>query len=733
MMRPPESSGLEPDRSGVFTVRSGARLVIDGRFCVVRTVTSLALIVEYAGDVWSEPVTATLGWAHVMAPGRTAFGVFFDEPSMKKWATYRTSDQTVWFARLALVNLVTTGTRLGHQDLAGPGEPLAGLDHPFCRQDQDLTPRIRILREYLLTDVSDTVSDLLASLNKEGRRPRPAAGEARWVPSQRTIHRWVDDLLKINVWGLMDDRVGKNARGEPDRRRREQSRALVEEVVFALDPKKPHLTAGGVRTRVHALARERSVPADGLLARSQMLGMISKALKEHGKTPAGRKKAAFDRTRGDRASRRPPWACEAYNLDATVSDVEIVAPNGTVFRPYILVITDAATGVILAIWATGHYRQVEVLMTFYEAFHPLVLPEVSPVAEIRVKGVPKILLPSGRLWRAMSRELSRGVIKPGGLPNRIRCDNAIQQTGQQIMPMLQACGVTLSTSRVERSTDNPLAEAQFGALNALLEQLPGYVGRNPKERGRARSAMRGDLLDLEQFNVILQEYAYREHNQAPATGHLYGLRHQISRIDLYDTMIEEVGEVDLLPDTNALFTFLPFRSNGTLTSKGLRHDNLFYDAGILRERGRRFTGLDGHITLWHDPRRRESIYVHEAEPDVFHEIPSVLTHVMSAPLVPQIVAAVKRRSGLRQFSNYTDLRTFAQIAAQVAEDGAERNAIARDYSDWVRSHLWFDDALRRGQLNLATETAQDGPTRSSSRAVSIEDLTTPLPMPEARG
>lgn len=730
MMRPPADH--DNFRPGVLRLRPGLRLIIDGRFCVVNRVTSRALVVEYAGDTWAESVLATLRWSYVLSSGRTALGIHLDDAAARAWATYRTSDQTVWFGRLMIVNLVLTGTQLGHQDLATPGEPVPGLGHPFRRSDHDLSRRIRTAREYLLSSVDDRVTDLLAGLNKDGLRPQPAANEPRWVPSQRTIHRWVDALLCMNVWALMDGRVGKDARGEDDRRRREQTQRLIDEVVAELGPNDPSLTAKGIAQAVFERAARQGVPADDLLGRTQFLEMTGKALKAHGNSPRERKRHRYDETRGDRQSPRPLWPCDAYNLDATTADVEVLALNGTVFRPYILCISDAATGVIVAIWATGHYRQIEVLMTFYEAFQPLVLPDVSPIDDIRVKGMPSILLPSAQLWKRMSQVLTQGRIKPGGLPRRVRCDNANQQTGQQIMPTLHACGTGLSTSRVGRSTDNPLSEATFGGLNGLLERLPGYVGRNPKERGKPKrgTPRRGDLLDMEQLNVVLQEYAYREHNYAPATTHLFGLRHGISRIDLFDTILDEIGEVDLLPDRNALFTFLPFRTNGNLTPKGIRHDNLHYDARVLRDRDRRFTGVDGLITYWFDPRRRECIWVHEPETDLFHEIPSVLSGIMQAPLTPQIIEAVKRRTGWRQFSTYSQQQGFAQIARQVVADGDLGKAVARDYSDWIRANLWFEDALRRGGTDIATngDLATGGPVGTDR----LEDLTTPIPLPETR-
>ncbi len=131
------------------------------------------------------------------------------------------------------------------------------------------------------------------------------------------------------------------------------------------------------------------------------------------------------------------------------------------------------------------------------------------------------------------------------------------------------------------------------------------------------------------------------------------------------------------------------------TPKGLRIGNHYYSSRELFKLPKHLINKDREVTVIHDPRRHEVLWIEDPEEGVFFEIPNVLTDVMEGPLTRGITLDAMRRAKLRSIDGYHAGVAFAQHAALVRT--FERTArIERELADWRTAVRTHDRAVANG-------------------------------------
>lgn len=404
--------------------------------------------------------------------------------------------------------------------------------------------------------------------------------------------------------------------------------------------------------------------------------------------------------------------------DATWSDnLVTMTMGGKPFRPWVIAIWDVATGIILGIWATGHYRQIDVQMVLHDACRPMLVAPANLHIPPRIKGHPRSI----EAWSDTAWAPVGSWVKPGAIPRTVRADNARQHSGANIMASLRSLQCDLSPSRKGRSTDNPNAESGFAALRGFSESQPCFTGNTTENRGVLDEVP----LLLSQFNAKLQRFAFVEYNFMPSAAPFAGLvgGSGLTRMQHWDAIVEATGAMPVLTDPTARFLFTP-QTTCTRTQKGIRLNRQVYSDPVLFEFGRNVVGREQQVRIHFDPRDESCIWVHNSEDNHYYEIPNVLRQHTRNPLTHNILTAGLRLANLNNAHNPNH---HALLADRIADVDLSDLGIRRDLADLSNARFTLDEVVRAGARivpgSQVADRAAGGP---------VHDLYAPLPRLEVR-
>lgn len=698
---------------GVEVVGPGVGVILDGQLWTVERLTGTDVVLSRPGTDEVRSLSRSEGWSRfTSADGAGA--VLLDDEGVRQWKKWGPADRLRWFFRVCVVNMVLTGYRLGHEALAGDGEPLLDPIRPG-EEIPSIAERAQSVFDVLThrRDLDWVIDLLWASRGERAAelRPRPLADH---IPKPRTIQTWVSAVQHQGVWALRDGRRGRSGGKRSDRERRQATETLAEEVVK--DNRKLSTLAPAEQHRqLSELAAKRGV---AILGRTQSLEILKHTLRRHGSTPAQKQSVDYNKTRGTRRNIRPLYPGSNLALDATWGDNRcVLVPGGKPFRPWIIALWDVATGIILAIWATGRYRQIDVQMAFHDACRPLHVAPPHLLVPPRIKGHPRsIEVMSDEAWAPVA-----DLVKPGAVPRTVRADNAKQHSGADVMLMLNTLGIDLSSSRKGRSTDNPNAESGFASLRPFFQRMPQYTGSTPSDRGRSDEAPA--LLSF--YNAKLQEWAYTEHNLQPSPAPVGGLADGagLTRLEHWDVMVEVTGAMPVLLDPTAYFIFKPQRLC-TRTQKGIRLNRQVYSDPILFELGPNVVDRGDHLVVHHDPRDQSCVWIHDPDEGKYYEIPNVLREHTNQPLTEHIVKAALDKINLRNAHNRAH---HPRIADQIERVDMDSMDVRRDLADLANARFTVAEAVRDGARIIPSRLAE-----APAAPARTFDPWAPLPRMDAR-
>jgi len=489
-------------------------------------------------------------------------------------------------AKLEVVQLITTGYRDGHAALARPDEPMwpYGPMHnqSINRQANDLAEVLR---------AQNSANPVIAK--------KVAYGALAQVPgSADTIRRWVRNFAKDGISGLIDRRA---TRATPDFDRVHptyREYALVELAKFNGDPSPVAIKEINRRTLV-ALKRD---GFEGLCSPQRATqSFLSEIVKLNGKSARAQRSNRLRHVAGhvEYPAVRPG---QIVAIDATRCDNLVVDEyDGSAVSVEILTAIDVASRVILACRVVPQSaNSVDLAMLVYDVlreFHMVV--DGTNASQWRWAGVPGAIDLTDAHARFPGPGRSAKVIKgrpldgvhriPSIWPDGVRVDRGSINISAATRLKLADFGIDLLPNRGGKSNDNSHIERWWETLEAGLQSIAGYKGRNTTQRGRF--AAKEPLLTWHELQTRLRQWIALHYHQDWHTGiALPGmLDARLTPLDAFDALLSSAGRIDVPQRPDLIYQFLPVEWL-TPNATGVERRNLVYSSPALEEFRRTYKG-----------------------------------------------------------------------------------------------------------------------------------------------
>lgn len=582
-----------------------------------------------------------------------------DAPALRSFAEdwerldKRTREEA--YFRLGIVQEIRTGYRHGHTELALPGEPSALFDPSTG------------------TSVHERCKQMAHRLAHEATTSR--MGTERTAPSVRTIELWVKRYESGGLLGLVDGRRTK--RVEVFSTLPLEFRLIGAEVLAEFDGDVSTVNRREIRRRI----KERMHKA-GLDARvpQRVAGRyISHLMDTKGGTTRAQRSNCL---RGVSGTESYPGMVpgQVVAIDVTRADVLVWCPvRGAACSVEIISAIDVATRMILALRvvpmsADSH----DAAMLLYDVMRPFSqVVEGTTVHDWAWAGVPEeiefysdsadaspdcsgVEVTCPRTCRSLQTApgLQGAHMIPGVRPSAIRADHGSIFVSQVFRDLLARFGIDLALSRTRRPIDNGILERYHETLQRALQQLAGYKGRNPSERGRT-VGLKGShadepLLTASELERFLRRWIALDYHRSPHTGlHLPGAEHTDLRpIDMFDALLKITGRLHVPQRPDLIFDFLPVRW-GTVGQSGVEFADLRYDCpelhGLRAVPKGTFRAEDRAMPFHYDPHDVTRIWFRHPDTGRVVEVPWRKAYLTKAPLTETLAqhirGEVRRRPG----------------------------------------------------------------------------------------
>jgi transposase InsO family protein len=171
-----------------------------------------------------------------------------------------------------------------------------------------------------------------------------------------------------------------------------------------------------------------------------------------------------------------------------------------------------------------------------------------------------------------TKKLLRKAIASRGIPDKIVTDNGSGFKAEKTQSMIERLGIELEFCPPGRPEKKPFVERVIRTFQDVLRVLPGYIGKNTKERADLRSNDRADcdgLLTLDQF----KEWCDRWVKQYRTEFH-HGL--DCSPIEKIAQATKDGWNPVFIPDNRVLDFLLLEDKSRKVGKQGIRLNNRFY-------------------------------------------------------------------------------------------------------------------------------------------------------------
>lgn len=379
--------------------------------------------------------------------------------------------------KLEVVLEILTGFRDGHPELARTGEPFSPFGPSF-----GLSPTARAQR------MAEELTRARAGDQALARRV--ANGEiADARISAATTKLWVTSWNRGGLLALVDGRrTGRNGNLIAASA---ELRAAAEAEVDSLDGDTSAVSLRELhrRTMVRLKAQGHAE-----LQVSEKVGgsLYRQLLVNHGTTTRAHRSHAVRRSSSTKAfpALRPG---QIIAVDVTRADNLVWDPVGNhPISVEIFTAIDVCARVIAATRVVPMSADsLDLGLLLYDVMRPFSqVVRGTTIDDWRWVGVPEFLdLPPDSL-RVRRRAVHAGSTLQGEhwipsiRPEGVRCDHGSIMMSAMTRALLHKFGIDHLPSRGKKPTDNAHLERWHETLQRCLQQLPGYKGRNPTERGR---------------------------------------------------------------------------------------------------------------------------------------------------------------------------------------------------------------------------------------------------------
>lgn len=627
--------------------------------------------------------------------------------------------------RLGVVLEIVTGFRHGHPQLALAGEPATAFDPVTA------------------LSVTARCERMAAVLRHESSTSRLGDRDFSTITG-RALLLWVNAWSRDGLIGLVDGRRAKTV--EVFSTIPLAWRQAAHDVIAEFDGDVSTVNFREIRRRIRARLRDGGHDIDAPQRASTRY--ISHLMARRGATTRAQRS---NKLRGVSGSQSYPAMVpgQVVAIDVTRSDVMVWCPDrGGACSVEIITAICLATRTVQALRVVPMSADAhDAAMLMYDVMRPFsMLVDGTTVTDWAWAGVPQqiefyadapdanpdcsgveVTCPRTCRSARVAPGLQGEHMVPGVRPAVIRADHGSIFVSQVFRDLLRRFGIDIAYSRTRRPIDNGVLERWHETVQRALQQLPGYKGRNPSQRGR-RVGLPGShqdepLLTAAELERFLRRWVALDYHRTPHSGlHLPGAeRVDLTPIELFDGLLKITGRLHVPQRPDLVYDFLPQRW-GTVGPAGVEFADLVYDSphlnGLRAAPAGTFRPEDRAMPFMYDPHDVTRIWFRHPDTRRVVEVPWRKAHLTQAPLIETLAqhvrAVVRRRPG------------GAILSATAAED-----EIVKELGNLVDGVVPKDWKKRISAARLRFESSRRNHTEAEV-AMTVADIVaaTAAPAPE---
>ncbi|MEU5456651.1 transposase [Streptomyces globisporus] len=498
--------------------------------------------------------------------------------------------------RLAHLLEVETGFRSGDPLRAGPGEPRAQYD-----------PATTTLTDRRLAKV--------AELKAMDRQQAKLLGLDR--VGYRTLIRWDQRRREAGLVGCADERWLRKSGGHPS------ITEEIREAIFAVRAETLHRSKVTMRTRermIHQYVRETFPSRDITVPCYNTLRAVWREWFGPGGTRQRYARSAeLPIKNGHVLVHRPG---QVVALDTTVLPVVVRdGVFGDPVRTHLTLAMDVHTHALCAFRLTVvSDKSVDVAMLLRDVMLPL--PMRSDWGE-------ELEWPYPGLPAAVVAEFAGHKVAglPFFTPETVTTDHGSVYRNHHLVDVQRVLGCNILPARVLRPTDKAAVERAFGAIRTLLfEQLPGYTGIDPADRG---ADPEGDaVLTIDEMEHLIATWIVSvwQRRKLGEYAPSWDPGGDHSPNSLFAASFAQAGFAMEIPSPDLFYELLPVHYVQKIDPRrGVKVLGLWYDSRSLDPyRGQRSTRGGKHKGQWiirRDPRDRRTVFFQDPLTHDWHPLP----------------------------------------------------------------------------------------------------------------
>lgn len=432
---------------------------------------------------------------------------------------------------------------------------------------------------------------------------------------------------------------------------------------------------------------------------------------------------------------------ELVQLDSTIANNMVRSSiTGRVYRPELTAIMDVATRSVLALLVNRSTKAADLVLALRDAIRPKPGTAWSdPAAHFNVTG-----LPLQRLVKYFP-DLDPDepvAAAPFILPETLVADHGKIFVSNAFIEAAIALGCNILPARPATGVDKAQIERWFGSLNEIMERLPGWVGRNPSERGTDAWDNDDLLLDSE-YETILRYWVFARYHQRKHDGLTVSGQPEITLtpMEAYAAAVARTGFVAVPADRRWEYEVLPTERR-VIGAYGVEFKGLTFDDPVLDPyRNQPYPLADDGSRKWpfkHDPRDLRAIFFLDPASDEWHAIPWMHAPDVEVPF-PESSLEFLRKSAAEMYGRdaseadladvfYANVKGYvaaAQRGAKRVDERAEAlveavlsSVSAREAAgERLDAQGHEESPAKREDSDTARQTASHSPEPASRRAV----------------
>ncbi|WP_155404299.1 DDE-type integrase/transposase/recombinase [Rhodococcus erythropolis] len=381
--------------------------------------------------------------------------------------------------------------------------------------------------------------------------------------SRAQLYRMVSDFESGGIHALIPRHADKSRPDDPRLGLREDTLDTIYRVLLDLAR---HKSTVGLQARKTRVLRELDhLGINDPLLTSFRLEAVVRILSTEMTLAGTARTRRTNNARAQRGYRRPAPSMpgERIEIDATELNVWIRCPDtGKEIRPWISVAVCVATRLVTVRVTAEKPSGRDTRMLLFDVMSPLVLPEIARPHTLAL-GVPRETL-----------------VHPGMGIGVLVIDHGSEYENYRVVDALARWGSTIELARTRRGMDKPYVESVNRSLAIMQQNLDGFTGDGPENRGDDVNA----TLTLSAVQSICKEWAMTYYPHLPHSGLPSATKkgHFLTPAQRYEQCLIRGGDLHVAPHPDDVFGFLDC-ADLAVSSDGVHYRDFRYDGPILNE------------------------------------------------------------------------------------------------------------------------------------------------------